>query len=356
MGELKIVKLHFRSALHLGADVPGIGLEDSQSTAHSDTLFSCLINSYAELHSGDSSAVEKLLDPFREGEPPFRISSAFPFEMQTQDDATYYFPKPLVDPPPFYGSKEDSRWEKQEYGKRVRNTPLVGIDTFQNWLKGEYTDLSELERTTQDIGRICTRTICPQHVRDRLTNATAIYHTGLVHFQDKSGFGGAGLYFLIELNDMTLLDWDAFRAMLKQAGINGLGGRRSLGNGVFKVTDDTLSDLDSNWDDLFALREQEGFNGFINLSLYLPAETSDSLTPVAYQLVPRQGWCYSSVTPKQIKRKTVTMFGEGSVFRNKPKGVLADVTPDEFTVHKLYRYGIPLSLPINILEEEDDIS
>ena len=347
MGDLKIVKLHFRSALHLGADVAGVGLEDSRFVAHSDTLFSCLINSYAELHSGDLKAVKKLLEPFRDGKPPFRISSAFPFEMLQR--ATYYLPKPLVNPPLFYDSME-GQWAKQEYGKLVRSIQLIPIDIFQNWLIGKATDLDALE--TQDIDSLCRHQIHPQHARDRLTDATTIYHTGLVHFHGRSG-----LYFLVELNDESLLDWDMFRAMLSQAGRNGLGGRRSLGNGIFNVENDTISVLDDAWEELFALREQEGFNGFINLSLYLPeSESFNCLAPVAYQLIPRRGWCYSSVTPTQMKRKTVTMFGEGSVFRNEPGGILADVTPDEFTAHKLYRYGIPISLPIHILEEEDDIS
>lgn len=352
MGELKIVRLHFSSALHLGADVPGIGIEDSLSIAHSDTLFSCLINSYAELHSGDSNAVEKLLMPFLDGDPPFRISSAFPF--QTTQYETYYLPKPLVDPPLFYNSV-DGQWAKRKYGKLVRNTQLVPIDTFKDWLEGADANLrklviqlNELER--QDLGRLCAREIHPQHARDRLTDAAAIYHTGLVHFHGRSG-----LYFFVELNDINLLDWDAFKDILTQAGMNGLGGRRSLGNGVFNVTEDTISDLDSDWEDLFDLHEQEGFNGFINLSLYLP-DTFDCLGPVAYQLVPRRGWCYSSITPTQMKRKTVTMFGEGSVFRNKPQGALEDVTPNEFTAHNLYRYGFPISLPIKILEEENDLS
>lgn len=344
MEDLKIVKLDFRSALHLGADVASIGLEVSRFVAHSDTLFSCLINSYAELHSGDPKAVKKLLAPFRDGKPPFRISSAFPFEMQTEYRTTYYLPKPLVNPPLFYNAME-GQWAKQEYGKLVRNTQLIPLDIFQNWLMGEETALDALE--TQDIDSLCRHQIHPQHARDRLTNATTIYHTGLVHFH-----GGSGLYFLVELNDGSLLDWDMFQAMLNQAGRNGLGGRRSLGNGIFNVETNVLDDT---WKELFALREQEGFNGFINLSLYLP-ETFDDLSPVAYQLIPRRGWCYSSVTPTQMKRKTVTMFGEGSVFRHELKGALADVTPEEFTAHKLYRYGIPISLPIHILEKEDDIS
>ena len=344
MGELKIVRLHFKSALHLGADVPGIGIEDSLSIAHSDTLFSCLINSYAEIHSGDRSAVEKLLEPFRKGDPPFRISSAFPF--QIEHTTTYYLPKPLVDPPLFYDSV-DGQWAKREYGKLVRETQLVPIDTFKNWLKAEDEELYKLEEQLdeleeQDIGRLCTREIRPQHTRDRLTDAAAIYHTGLIHFHGRSG-----LYFLVELNDMNCLDWEAFEAVLRQAGRNGLGGRRSHGNGVFNVSDDTISQLDRNWQDLFALPKQDGY---INLSLYLP-EDFDCLKPVAYQLVPRRGWCYSSIATQQLKRQTITMFSEGSVFRNKPHGALEDVTPPSgFTAHKLYRYGFPISLPIKILE------
>ena len=344
MGELKIVKLDFRSALHLGADVPGIGLEGSLSIAHSDTLFSCLINSYAELHSGDTGAVKKLLKRFCEEDPPFRISSAFPFQIGPRSDVQYYLPKPLIDPPLFYNST-NGQWAKREYGKLVRETQLVPIDTFKNWIEDEdldglETQLEDLEE--QNIDHLCLHKIRPQHARDRLTDATNIYHTGLIHFH-----GSSGLYFLAELND-----WEEFESVLRHAGRNGLGGRRSHGNGVFNVTKGTISDLDSDWQDLFALPKQ---NGFISLSLYLP-EDFDCLNPVAYQLVPRRGWCYSSVTPTQMKRKTVTMFGEGSVFRNNPKGGLADVTPDDFTAHKLYRYGIPISLPIKILEEEDDIS
>lgn len=349
MGELKIVKLRFRSALHLGANVSGIGLEETLPIAHSDTLFGCLINSYAEIHNGNKSTVKELLAMFCDGKSPFRISSAFPFQI-LGSNVTYYLPKPLVDPPRFYDLTHGRRI-KREYHKLVQNTQLIRLDTFKKWLGHEGTKTRigkiELENAISDAGSLYTREIRPQHARDRLTDSTQIYHTGLVHFQH-----GAGLYFLVELNDTKCFGWDEFRDILCQAGRNGLGGRRSHGNGVFKVAKDTISNLDSNWKELFDLPEQ---NGFINLSVYLP-ETLDDLSPVAYQLIPRRGWCYSSVTPTQMKRQTVTMFGEGSVFPNRPKGVLADVTPKGFTTHNIYRYGIPISLPINVLETEDDVS
>lgn len=344
MGELRIIKLHFKSALHLGTDVPGIGIEDSLSIAHSDTLFSCLINAYAELHSGDSNVVKKLLAFFFDENPPFRISSAFPFEKRTQTDVRYYLPKPLVDPPRFYDPR-GGRNAKKRYGKLVRNTPLIGIETFKNyWLSdGTQTRIRkrELEDANREIRNLCPRAIRPQHTRDRLTDATAIYHTGLVYFSPNSG-----LYFLLELNDTSILSWDELWAVLDLAGTNGLGGRRSHGNGAFEVRDDTIEPLSGTWQDLF----NQQHNGFVNLSLYLP-ETFDCLDPVAYQLVPRRGWCYSSTTPTQVKRKTVTMFSEGSVFHSEPRGTLVDVTPDDgFDAHKLYRYGIPLFLPIPIRE------
>ena len=123
--------------------------------------------------------------------------------MQTESTATYYLPKPLVDPPLFHNS-EDGQWARQEYSKLVRETQLVPMDTFQSWLMGEETDLEDLR--TQDISSLCMPKIHPQHARDRLTDATAIYHTGLIHFR-----GGSGLYFLIELNNESLLGWDGFQ-------------------------------------------------------------------------------------------------------------------------------------------------
>ena len=343
MGDVKIVKLLFKGPLHLGTDVPGIGIEDSLSIAHSDTVFSCLINAYSQLHSGNPKAVNNLLAPFHKGKPPFRISSAFPFK-KSETDIRYYLPRPLVDPLAFYDHRGGQNARKN-YGKLIRNLPLVSIEKFRAYWLGEgqtRMGRQDLEAAKQEVRNFCCiSTIRPQHTRDRLTDATAIYHTGLVYFASNSG-----LYFLVEINDTSLLSWDELWRVLDLAGTNGLGGRRSHGNGAFEVRDDTIETLDETWQDLF----KQEHNGCVTLSLYRPKpQTLKSLNPIAYQLVPRQGWCYSSVTPTQMKRKSVTMFGEGSVFRNKPEGTLADVTPNNgFTAHGLYRYGIPISLPIQI--------
>ena len=351
MGDLRIVKLRFMSTLHLGPDVPGIGIEDSLSIAHSDTVFSCLINAYAELHSGNVNAVDELLAPFDDGNPPFRISSAFPFRKRG-NEVMYYLPRPLVDPLEFYDPR-GGQDAKRNYRKLIRDLPLVRIEKFKDyWLEANTSmDKRDLETASQEIRSLCVPAIRPQHTRDRLTDATSIYHTGLVDFAPNSG-----LYFLIEINNTSILSWDKFRAALELAGTNGLGGRRIHGNGAFDVGEDTIEPLDQTWEDLLFNQKQRGF---LSLSLYRPEpQTLRNLNPIAYQLVSRRGWCYSSVTSTQMKRKAVTMFGEGSVFhKDMPKGTLANVTPDaednKFTAHKLYRYGIPISLPIKIWQRED---
>ena len=348
MGDLRIVKLHFRSGLHLGSDIPGIGIEDSLSIAHSDTVFSCLINAYAELHSGNVNAVDELLAPFHDGNPPFRISSAFPFRKR-ENEVRYYLRTPLVDPLEFYDPRSGQD-ASRNYRKLIRDLPFISSERFKDYWLEANTNMTkrDLEAASQEIRSLCIPGIRPQHTRDRLTDATSIYHTGLVDFASNSG-----LYFLIEINDTSILSWKEFRTVLELAGTNGLGGRRNHGNGAFDVEKDTIEPLDQTWKDLFNQKQ----SGFLNLSLYRPEpQTLKSLKPIAYQLIPRRGWCYSSVTSTQLKRKAVTMFGEGSVFHNEnaPKGTLTDVTPNsKFTAHKLYRYGIPISLPIKIWQPED---
>ena len=95
--------------------------------------------------------------------------------------------------------------------------------------EGTQTYITEdgLKEAYKEVQNLYVSTIRPQHTRDRLTDATSIYHTGLIHFASNSG-----LYFLIEINDTSILNWDKFQAVLELAGTNGLGGRRSHGNGA----------------------------------------------------------------------------------------------------------------------------
>ena len=174
--------------------------------AHSDTVFSCLINAYAQLHSGDPKAVNNLLAPFHKGKTTVSHFRRHFRSKRVKTEIRYYLPRPLVDPLAFYDSRGGQNARKN-YGKLIRNLPLVSIEKFRAYWLGEgqtHMGRQDLEAAKQEVHNFCCLpTIRPQHTRDRLTDATAIYHTGLVYFASNSG-----LYFLIEINDTSLLSWN----------------------------------------------------------------------------------------------------------------------------------------------------
>jgi CRISPR-associated protein Csm4 len=89
------------------------------------------------------------------------------------------------------------------------------------------------------------------------------------------------------------------------------------------------------------------------LSLYHPSEQEMSdlgNTLIAYDVTRRKGWITSGRYALPLKRKSIGFLIEGSVFNKRPRGCLADVTPDGFPLNKLqhrtYRYGYAFTVPI----------
>lgn len=72
----------------------------------------------------------------------------------------------------------------------------------------------------------------------------------------------------------------------------------------------------------------------------------------SYEIIERGGWIGSPYSGRQLRRKKVHMFAEGSVFKSKSSGELAELTPERFTSHKIYRNGISLSIPIKVKQEQ----
>jgi CRISPR-associated protein Csm4 len=57
---------------------------------------------------------------------------------------------------------------------------------------------------------------------------------------------------------------------------------------------------------------------------------------------------------RNLRRRTVRMFSEGSVFSTESNsrlyGGLADVKPDKFAEHEVYRYGYAFAVPLEVGE------
>lgn len=358
----KLVKLKFgRNIAHFGE--LGIGMEETSERVLSDTLFSAWVSSYAKLFGKD--AATNLVEKFNsQPEPPFRLSSTFIYQ-GTGENTTYYLPRPLTFPPN-YPVGEDL-----DFIKAYKPLKYLPLDIWQRWYQGSgFSDSEELEVEAKIKGEAdgvlnqkgtfkYTEAFkinkVPKIAVDRVTRATNIYQTGFVQYQweamqkESDEFESlSGLYFLVRFAEPDLEN--IFFAVLYFLGGEGLGGERSSGAGQFKVEPTKLT---KTWEQVLNFKDA---NHHCLISLFwqhpLPEEF---LNNASYELQQRGGWLASPVSDgRQLRRKSVQMFTEGSVFSIAPQGLLADVTPNKpgkFLDHKVYRSGISLSLPIKVQEE-----
>jgi CRISPR-associated protein Csm4 len=312
-----LVKLSFHSPLHVGHDQAGIGVENVQTTIHSDTLFSALVSAAAQR---DPALVDKLV-----AAGALRFSSCFPY-----DRNHYYLPRPLLPPPAWFGP--DAR--------DIRQTDFLVADDFLFWVSARLPpDRRAMAARGRRAADVAVCEVRPRNVVDRASSHTVLYHCGGVTFKHD-----AGLFFILEADDDG-------RALVEQAldtlSVFGLGGERSSGYGRF-----TYSLVETQQPPWPELRANQGDVSCL-LSLWYPAE--DELrglaaTAKAYRTIPRKGWLFSAKACRQMKRKTCHMFAEGSVFGLNPVGCVADLTPPGFSGHDIHRWGRALAVPMKLPE------
>jgi CRISPR-associated protein Csm4 len=358
----KLVKLNFgRNIAHFGE--LGIGMEETSERVLSDTLFSAWVSSYAKLLGKD--AATNFLKKFNsQPEPPFRLSSTFIYQ-GTGENTIYYLPRPLKFPPN-YPIENDL-----DFTKAYKPLKYLPLDVWQTWYQGSgFSDSEELKAKAKNKGEtngvLNTKGTfkyseaykinkVPKIAVDRVTRATNIHHTGFVQYQWKANQKESdgveslsGLYCLVRLSEPDIEN--TFFAVLDFLGVEGIGGERSSGAGQFKVEQ---TELTKAWRQIVDFKDT---NHHCLISLFwqypFPKEFLDN---ASYELQQRGGWLGSPVSDgRQLRRKSVQMFTEGSVFSIVPQGQLADVTPDKpekFLDHQVYRSGISLSLPIKVQEE-----
>ncbi|QLE58530.1 type III-A CRISPR-associated RAMP protein Csm4 [Nostoc sp. TCL26-01] len=360
----KIVRLDFSNNLaHFGE--LGIGIEETSERVRSDTLFSAWVSTYAKLFGKDN--VGDLLDKFiKNPQSIFRISSTFVYS-QKGSRYTYYLPKPLLLP---NGYPEDDLKFTKVY-KKLNYLPLKVWHRWYQTQKGFTEDdgyeLENYPDVTEDLNQAGTFDypetykirLVPKVAVDRTTRATNFYHTGFVQFLSKPDEDKqAGLYFLIKFPkpvDDKLVQ--RLKLALDLLGEEGLGGERSSGAGRFKPdwVDEEDREFEKDWKSILEPSEVNKPK-YCLISLYWQSALPDELLDQsdAYEIQERGGWIGSPFSGRQLRRQSLRMFTEGSVFPFSPHGELADVTPKEFNnypdTHKIYRSGISFSLPINAPE------
>jgi len=309
-----IVKLTFLSPLHIGDDEAGIGVENVQSIIHSDTIFSALVNAASLI---DEASVQFLLGG------NFCISSAFPY-----DENHYYLPRPLFPLPTSFG----------KYANEVKKCEFLQEEDFCSWINGQLNEnnIGSVIFRSHKVEETLSIDIRPRNASDRRTSNTLIYHcSGTVFNQN------CGLYFILQTDADGKQKIEQILEVLQKLG---LGGERSSGYGRFEAEIFGPVDNESRWRNI---KTNQGAL-FCILSLYHPGNEGEKINTISYQTLLRKGWIFSNISAKQMKRKTVRMFKEGSVFETEPAGGLVDVTPNGFTDHKVYRWGKALAVRINI--------
>ena len=361
---MRICKLEPKAHFHLGEKETV--LEKTSNYIHSDTLFSAICNAYRLLYGNEE--LQDVLKLFKDREPPFLFSSAFAYAGEILT-----FPLPLsinwdnyADDEVIEGLNAERKGKEKvdKFGilKRLKRVKFVSEKIFwnvteeesrikdyindENIIQGILFDDAEVKglRKRFDVKenkgiKIFGKKEVPRVVIDRKTSASNIYHFGEISFADNAGF-----YFLM---DSRMKEYEKkAEAAIRVLGDEGIGGDRTYGKGLFKVD---FKEIEMN---------TEPGKHFVTLSLYYPMKEEISMLRDGngyYELINRGGWIYS-LEAKNLRRRTVRMFSEGSVFKfsNETKsglyGVLANVKPEKFAEHEVYRYGYAFAVPVEVGE------
>ncbi|MEW6619056.1 MAG: type III-A CRISPR-associated RAMP protein Csm4 [bacterium] len=324
MEDITAYKLEFKTPLHLGQE--GIGLEKTDMIIHSDTLFSALLSCWNLFYADD---LEKEII----NNPPFIISSAFPF---SKDD--YFLPRPMI----------RITLNQEVQSKQIKKIRFISKGLFERIIIGEevlFTEENTLQgglfwTETQDTSQgIFKKREVPRVSIDRRTNTSDIFYFNELVFTQ-----GCGLFFLVKFLSPQIRQ--KFETVLNLMGDEGIGGDKHLGKGVFDVLKD----------EPFKLNTPSQANHFLTLSLFHPTEDEIKkglLNNSSYELILRRGWLHSKGA-MSLKRKSIRMFLEGSVFKEfgqKGYGNIPNVlekNEELGTNHNVYRYGITFNIPIKV--------
>jgi len=310
-----LYKLKPKSSFHLG-ERENIR-EGTEVFIHSDTLFSAFCHSYFLLYGKEK--LESLLSNFLKNNPPFLISSVFPFW-----EGKIYFPVPLNQIP---GEK---KYKKVLFVEKLGFERLLSGEDIKNIFTSDIKTIPSLKIEKERDKRPYETREVPRVGLNRLTNHPGenYFHFGEVYYREDSG-----LFFLIDFKDNSIKK--EFKATLRLVADEGIGGDRTVGKGLFELIN--TNEIDINI--------PQNADGIVSLSLYYPKEgelldVEDSY----YEIIERKGYIYSPYV-QSLRRKSVRMFKEGSVFKTVKTGKIADVTPETFKIHRIYRYGLCFGLP-----------
>lgn len=312
--KFQICRLFPRAPLHLGERETW--REGSSVYIHSDTLFSGICNNYALLY-GDAE-LKTFLEK-AENQNMLKLSSAFPFW-----DNHLYFPIPKNQIP------EDKMAYKIKFIELTGFEMLLAGRKLEGLISESIPVIPRKKHPTNPWELLNVPRITLNRLNNHPTEEGGFFHSGRVSYRKS-----AGLFFLFQIND--ILEAKRFEASIRLLTENGIGGDRSVGYGL----------MEFHQFESINISVPEDADAETSLSLYYPApKETGNMDEAYYELIERKGYIYSQ-SNLTLRRKTVRMFLEGSVFPKIPdrRGQFKDVKPDIFEAHAVIRFGYFFGLP-----------
>ena len=335
--QVEVWKISGSSGFHFGRH--GLGQEETLTTMPSDSLFAALVNRLAVGSGG--AAVDDFAKPFAENDPPFVLSSTFPFA-----GGVLFFPVPFAAVGETANKDDAKKYKRIQYvSEKIFHQLIEGgnlADVYENAQKlGETVLLDESEKADlPDAIREGKTPIWSVETRPRVTlgraaQNSAIYFTGSVTYAKE-----CGLWFGLSWHRQDETRKKQVENLLAELGDSGLGAERSVGFGACQITQQKMIELP----------DAEG-KPWVSLSRYLPRkDETDSLKGGAYKIINVGGWLDSPVKRGQ-RRRAVNMLEEGatlSAARSTIPGEMVDVSPlyngKNPLGHAVYRSGFALAV------------
>lgn len=305
----RIYKLTFPAGVHFGNN----SLENSEATMHADTIFSALCH---EAVGQSKEVLDELVGAVENGDILF--SDALPFIGDM-----LYLPKPYISIHSDSGdSKEKKKFKKLEY---------IPSELYQTFLDGKFP-INEHGDDLDELGSHMVKTA----VSVRGEEEPQPYRVGSFWFNE-----GCGLYIIAGFSDEDREYF--FMDLIDALSYDGIGGERSSGYGRFECRQaKTIPE-----------ELERALNGehqrYVTLSVSLPSddELENAVSGSHYRLVRRSGFVASGkYSDTQLRKNDLYVFDCGSVFRNRFRGQIADVSSGG--THPVYRYAKPLFIGVDV--------
>ena len=277
----------------------------------SDTLFGLLMWGIHEIHGDD--VVEELIELFRNGKPPFLISSAMPFS-EEGNEMQLFFPRPLIplncelkiEQMDQYKNFKKLTWLPQSVFEELYSGNLSMFEFFNDleWLP--YKDIPYWKGVPVPQPRIKTQTVM-HNVIDRLSSSAGGEAGNLFGTED-SFIEEGGHFFLMEIFQDDI--FDLLEGVFQFYHHIGFGGDASIGKGAFQFQVSDYAQKFSN----------SNANSVMNLSLYLAnreelIQFRNNPKLLWYQMELRKGKVGGKLfVTDNVWKKSVNAFREGSCF------------------------------------------